>query len=223
MKMLVTRQSVAGTSRVKLLFKIAIFLGLVALLNYGGHLAVSAIEFQFWPQHEHIVIAMLWFSIVGYILLMALPFAPGVELGLALMMALGPKGIVLVYLCTLLSLCLSFAVGRLIPLRALAGFLEWLHLQNARDLLIQLEPLDDEQKLNFLLKSAPMGVIPFLVRHRYLMIAVILNLPGNALVGGGGGIGMIAGMSRLYPFFNFLLLISLSILPLPLIILSGHA
>jgi hypothetical protein len=41
-------------------------------------------------------------------------------------------------------------------------------------------------------------------------------------VGGGGGVGVIAGMSGLYPFLNFFLLISLSILPLPLLILSGH-
>ena len=54
------------------------------------------------------------------------------------------------------------------------------------------------------------------------MIALILNLPGNALVGGGGGIGVIAGMNRLYPFLKCLLLISLSILLLPLVLLSGH-
>jgi hypothetical protein len=220
--MLVVRQPAAGTSRLRLLLKIAIIFGLAALLNYSGHLVVAKIEFQFWPEHEQMVVTMLWFSILVYILLMALPFAPGVELGLALMMVLGPKGIVLVYFCTLLSLSLSFIVGRLIPLRAFAGFLGWLHLQNARNLLIEIEPLNAEEKLDCLLKSAPTRIIPFLVRHRYLMIALILNLPGNALVGGGGGVGVIAGMSRLYPFFKYFLLISLSILPLPLLILTGH-
>jgi hypothetical protein len=220
--MLVVRQPAARSSRLRLLIKIAVIVGLAALLNYGGHLVVAKIEFQFWPEHEHMVITVLWVSILVYVLLMALPFAPGVELGLALMMVLGPKGIVLVYFCTLLSLSLSFIVGRLIPLRVLAGLLGWLHLQNARNLLIRLEPLNAEEKLDCLLKSAPLRIIPFLVRHRYLMIALILNLPGNALVGGGGGVGVIAGMSGLYPFLNFFLLISLSILPLPLLILSGH-
>ena len=220
--MLVVRQPAARSSRLRLLIKIAVIVGLAALLNYGGHLAVAKIEFQFWPEHEDMVITVLWVSILVYVLLMALPFAPGVELGLALMMVLGPKGIVLVYFCTLLSLSLSFIVGRLIPLRVLAGLLGWLHLQNSRNLLIRLEPLNAEEKLDCLLKSAPLRIIPFLVRHRYLMIALILNLPGNALVGGGGGVGVIAGMSGLYPFLNFFLLISLSILPLPLLILSGH-
>jgi hypothetical protein len=39
---------------------------------------------------------------------MAMPFVPGIELGLALMVLLPSKGVVLVYFCTLLSLSLSF-------------------------------------------------------------------------------------------------------------------
>lgn len=219
--MLVTRQPMAGTSRVKLLFKIAMVVGFAALLNYGGHLVVGRIEFQLWPEHEHMVITVLWISLLAYVLLMSLPFAPGIELGLALMMVLGPRGVVLVYVCTLLSLAMSYLIGRLIPLNGFARFLGWLHLQNARDLMIRLEPLDSDEKLNYLLKTAPARIIPFLLKHRYLMIALILNLPGNALVGGGGGIGMITGMSGLYSFQKYLLLISLAILPLPLVILSG--
>jgi hypothetical protein len=97
----------------------------------------------------------------------------------------------------------------------------WLHLYKARDLVLQLEPLDSEEKLDFLLRSAPSKIIPFLVKHRYLMIAIALNLPGNALIGGGGGIGLISGMSRLYPFPKYILLVSLAIMPLPLLLLAG--
>jgi hypothetical protein len=214
--MLVTRQPMAATARIKLLLKIAIIVGIAALLNYGGHLVVGRIEFQLWPEHDHMVVTMFWFSVAAYVLLMALPFAPGIELGLALMMVLGPRGVVLVYVCTLLSLSLSFMVGRLIPLEVFARFLGWLHLKNARDLLIRIGPLDSEQKLNCLLNTAPPRIIPFLLKHRYLLVAFILNLPGNALVGGGGGIGVIAGMSGLYPFLRYLLLIGMAILPLPL-------
>lgn len=219
--MFATRQTTAAMSRVKLLIKIAIIVGIAALLNYGGHLVVDRIEFQLWPEHDHIVVTMFWLSVLAYVLLMALPFAPGIELGLALMMVLGPKGVALVYFCTLLSLSLSFMVGRLIPLEIFARFLGWLHLQNARDLLIRIGPLESEQKLNYLLNTAPSRIIPFLLKHRYLMVAFILNLPGNALVGGGGGIGVIAGMSGLYPFLRYLVMISLAISPLPLFILCG--
>lgn len=219
--MLARVQPAAGASRIKLVLKIAMVAGMAALLNYGGHFVVDRIEFQLWPEHDHLVMTVLWLSVAAYILLMALPFAPGIELGLALMMVLGSKGVVLVYGCTLLSLGLSYLVGRLIPLRVFARFLGWLHLQNACDLLIRLEPLDSEEKLNHLLKTAPRRIVPFLLRHRYIMIALILNLPGNALVGGGGGIGVIAGMSGIYSFFRYFLLISLAILPLPLLFLSG--
>jgi hypothetical protein len=205
----------------KLLFKIVLLAGFLLALNYGGNRVVEQINFQLWPQHEHLLITALWFSIAVYVLWMALPFVPGIELGLALMVMLGAKGVVLVYLCTLVSLSLSFAIGRLIPLKNFARFLGWLHLHKARDLVLKLQPLNPEEKLDFLLETAPSRVVPYLLKHRYFLIAIILNLPGNALIGGGGGIGLVAGMSRLYPFPKYLLLVGFAITPLPLLFLAG--
>jgi hypothetical protein len=215
------RQTPAETPKIRRFLKISVIVGFLVLLNYGGSLVVEQINFQLWPEHEHLMITVLWFAIVVYVLWMAFPFVPGIELGLALMVMLGTRGVVLVYLCTLLSLSLSFTIGRLIPLNSFARFLGWLHLYKAQDLLLQLEPLNSEEKLNFLLRSAPKKVIPFLLKHRYLAIAIALNLPGNALIGGGGGIGLISGMSRLYPFPRYILLVSLAITPLPLLLLAG--
>ena len=215
------RQAPAETPRIRRFFKISLIIGFLVLLNYGGSLVVEQINFQLWPEHEHLMITVLWFAIVVYVLWMALPFVPGIELGLALMVMLGTRGIVLVYLCTLLSLSLSFTIGRLIPLNGFARFLGWLHLHKVQDLVLQLEPLNSEEKLNFLLRTAPSKVIPFLLKHRYLTIAIALNLPGNALIGGGGGIGLITGMSRLYPFPKYILLVSLAITPLPILLLAG--
>ena len=210
-----------ATPKLKLIFKISLVVGFLLLLNFGGGLLVERINFQLWPEHEHLVITVVWLAIAVYVLWMAMPFVPGIELGLALMVMLGAKGVVLVYVCTLLSLSLSFVIGRLIPLWVLSRFLGWLHLRKARDLVLRLEPLSSEQKLDFLLRSAPSRVVPFLLKHRYFMIAIILNLPGNALIGGGGGIGLIAGMSGLYPFPKYLLLVSLAITPLPLLFLAS--
>ncbi|MBW2722347.1 MAG: hypothetical protein JRC67_09040 [Deltaproteobacteria bacterium] len=215
------RQAPAETPKIRRFFKISLIVGLLVLVNYGGSLVVEQINFQLWPEHEHLMITVLWFAIVVYVLWMALPFVPGIELGLALMVMLGTRGVVLVYLCTLLSLSLSFTIGRLIPLNGFARFLGWLHLHKAQDLVLQLEPLNSEEKLNFLLRTAPSKVIPFLLKHRYLTIAIALNLPGNALIGGGGGIGLITGMSRLYPFPKYILLVSLAITPLPILLLAG--
>ena len=215
------RQTPAETPKIRRFLKISLIVGFLVLVNYGGSLVVEQINFQLWPEHEHLMITVLWFAIVVYVLWMAIPFVPGIELGLALMIMLGTRGIVLVYLCTLLSLSLSFIIGRLIPLHGFARFLGWLHLHKVQDLVLQLEPLNSEEKLNFLLRSAPSKVIPFLLKHRYLTIAIALNLPGNALIGGGGGIGLITGMSRLYPFPKYILLVSLAITPLPILLLAG--
>jgi hypothetical protein len=217
-----TRQAFSTTPKLKLLFKILLVVGFLLLANYGGSRVVAHINFQLWPEYEHLMITVVWFSIAVYVLWMAMPFVPGIELGLALMVMLGSKGVVLVYFCTLLSLSLSFAMGRLIPLKAFARFLGWLHLRKVQDLVRQLKPLNSEEKLDFLLGTAPSKVVPYLLKHRYLLIAIILNLPGNALIGGGGGIGLIAGMSRLYPFPKFILLVSLAITPLPLLVLTGR-
>jgi hypothetical protein len=215
------RQAPDETPKIRRFFKISLIVGFLVLLNYGGTLVVEQINFQFWPEHENLMITVLWFAIVVYVLWMALPFVPGIELGLALMVMLGTRGVVLVYLCTLLSLSLSFTIGRLIPLHGFARFLGWLHLYKTQDLVLQLEPLNSEEKLDFLLRSAPSKVIPFLLKHRYLMIAIALNLPGNALIGGGGGIGLITGMSGLYSFPRYILLVSVAITPIPLLLLAG--
>jgi len=172
-------QASAATPKFKILLKISLVVGFLLFLNFGGSLVVDRINFQLWPEHEHLIVMVVWLAIAVYVLWMAMPFVPGIELGLALMVMLGSKGVVLVYTCTLLSLSLSFAIGRLIPLKVFARLLGWLHLRKPRDLVIQLEPLSSEQKLDFLLGAAPSRVVPFLLKHRYFMIAIILNLPGK--------------------------------------------
>jgi len=215
------RQNNAANLKVRRFIKISLIVGFLVIVNYGGKIVVEQINFQLWPEHENLMIRVFWFSVVVYVLWMALPFVPGIELGLALMVFLGPKGVVLIYLCTLLSLSISFVMGRLIPIKAFSRFLGWLHLQKARNLMLQLEPLNSEEKQDFLLSTAPSKIIPFLLKHRYLMIAVALNLPGNAIIGGGGGIGLIAGMSRLCPFFKYILFVSFAITPLPILFIAG--
>ena len=69
--------------------------------------------------------------------------------------------------------------------------------------------------------NAPARVIPFLAEHRYLAVAIAFNLPGNTLIGGGGGIGMLAGISSLFPFPRYLLTVSLAVAPVPLFILAN--
>ena len=50
-----------------------------------------------------------------YVLLLSLPFVPGVELGVLLMCAFGKEGIIFVYFATVAGLSLAFLMGRLLP------------------------------------------------------------------------------------------------------------
>jgi hypothetical protein len=205
--------------RAKMAVAITIFLGILLFLNYGVGRIADILAFQMWPRHVNLAVFIVFASAALYIVLTVLPFMPGIEVGLMLMAMLGVEGIVLAYLCTVLALSLSFLAGRLIPPRLVARTLGWLTLHRARKLVTDLEPLDPEERLLFLTRSAPSRIVPFLLRHRYLVLAVLFNLPGNAIIGDGGGIGLIAGMSRLFPFPKYVLLVSVAITPVPLLFL----
>jgi hypothetical protein len=61
----------------------------------------------------------------------------------------------------------------------------------------------------------------YLVRYRYLMLALLFNLPGNSVLGGGGGIALICGMSRLFHWKWFVLTVILVTAPVPLLAFLG--
>ncbi len=203
--------------------KLLFFLLIIVAINMGGDWLVQQIDFQRYPRHEPMLHILLLSLLALYILLMALPFMPGIEIGLALMMVLGGKGVVLVYACTLLALSISFWIGRVVPCRILYSALNWLHFDQASTLIKQIEPLNPQQRLEIIHRRAPSRIVPFLLHHRYLTIAALLNLPGNALIGGGGGIGLIVGMSKMIPFYRYLPLLAIAIAPVPLIIFLQSA
>lgn len=196
--------------------KIALLLIIVLVLNLLGSWLAHQVNFQLFPRHDPMLETIIMSAVVIYILLMATPFMPGIEIGLALMLLLGSKGALLVYLCTLIALSVSFTVGRVIPSHLIGRFLDWLHLHRAGALVSQLEPLDQTERLRLLNEKAPARVAPFLLQHRYLAIAAALNLPGNALIGGGGGIALVVGMSKIIPFPGFFLLLTVVVAPVPL-------
>jgi hypothetical protein len=47
---------------------------------------------------------------------------------------------------------------------------------------------------------------------------VALNLPGNTLLGGGGGIALMAGLSGLYPMPAYLTTVAIAVAPVPLLV-----
>jgi hypothetical protein len=154
-----------------------------------------------------------------YTALMAIPFLPGMEISVALLAAFGQQVAIFVYAATLTALTISYAVGRLVPVRLIASLFHSLGLNRAEDLVRRLEPLNAKQRLDVLIAHAPKRIIPTLLKHRYIAVALALNLPGNAIIGGGGGIALLAGISGLFTFPRYLLTITMAVLPIPLAVM----
>ncbi len=195
---------------------------LIALLIAANILArdyMEVLHFPIRPGNEDAVHRTIMVSATLYAILLAVPFVPGAEIGLGLMAMLGPPIALLVYLCTIIGLSLSFILGRLIPLSVLARLTKDIKLERTSNLLKAIEPLDKKQRLSYLTQKAPKRFLPLLLRYRYLALAVALNIPGNYLIGGGGGIALFAGVSRLYSIPGYLITIALSVAPVPLAVL----
>jgi len=158
-------------------------------------------------------------AVALYIVLLALPFVPGVEIGLILLAMFGASIAPVVYGATVLALFCSFLVGRLLPEASAAPLFDRLRLHRVADGVRRMQSLPREKRLELLVRNAPSRIVPFLLRHRYVALIVVLNLPGNTLIGGGGGIGLAAGYSRLFGTGGYLAAVALAVAPVPLTVI----
>jgi len=196
-----------------------LFVCLIIAGNYLSQWILDSLDFEITPVNESTVHHIIIFSMIAYIVLMAIPFVPGAEIGLGFMMILGPKIVPLVYLCTLASLFLGFMIGRFIPEKKIAKLLQDVNLRKASLLMTELEGLDSQRRFDLLLERSPAVLVPFLLKYRYLALLIFINTPGNIVIGGGGGIAMSAGMSRLFTTPRYLLTIAIAVSPIPLFLL----
>jgi hypothetical protein len=72
-----------------------------------------------------------------------------------------------------------------------------------------------------MLARAPYQWVGRLVRHRYISLAVLINLPGNAILGGAGGIGLLAGMSGIIKLPRYMATMAIATTPVPLLLWFG--
>ena len=106
--------------------------------------------------------------------------------------------------------------GEWVPYARLHRILADQHMRRACDLLEHIHPLSRAERVMLLRDNAPKWLRPFISRYRYLFLAAVINLPGNAVSGGGGGILSIAGLSRLFTTSAVALTLALAIVPVPL-------
>lgn len=196
--------------------KAAAFAALIVVASQVDDWVVDSLGFYLSPDTEPLLHRIIMLAISAYILLMIIPFCPGIEIGLGLMMVFGADIVPLVYGATVFALLLAFLAGRLLsPATIIKGF-DGLRMHRARDLIARLEPLDPQARLALLRGSSKRRWVDALLRYRYVALGLALNTPGNIVLGDGGGIALAAGFSRVFTLRAFLLTILIAVSPVPI-------
>ena len=196
--------------------RLAVLIALLALATWGVHLLRDAMDLQIRPDNEQQVHRAIMLGAIAYIGLLAVPFVPGAEIGLAMLVAFGAAIAPLVYICTVASMMLAYTVGRFVPIASLEQLLRLLGMRRAASVVARAAPLSNDERLALLLAGQSKGVLSRAMRHRYIALALAVNTPGNSIVGGGGGIMMMAGLSGIFSPLSTFLTIAIAVSPVPL-------
>lgn len=152
----------------------------------------------------------------AYAMMLALPYVPGIEVGLALLMLEGAWVAPIVWVATVAGLLMSYCAGQWLPYGLLERWLRDLGLRRAADHLARIAPLDRAARQAMLRDGLPVWLSPLSETWRYPVLAVLVNLPGNIALGGGGGLMLFAGVSRLFAPLPTALTVTLAVSPIPL-------
>jgi hypothetical protein len=182
--------------------------GMAALLTQIG--ATNSIS------GNSMMTGLLVLALIGYALLIAIPFMPGIEVGIALLLLQGAAIAPFVYVATLAGLFLAFLIGQRVPLKILHNAFRDLHMRRACEMIAKIERTPKSDRLAGLQDRLPKWLGLITVNYRYVMIGALINIPGTFAIGGGGGILMLAGVLRLFHWSGILLTLALATLPIPL-------
>ncbi len=199
-------------------WKMALLIAVLIAAKYAGNWVLGQLSLHLTPSTEPALHRLIMIAISVYVVLMTLPFVPGVEIGLGMMATFGPNIAPLVYGATVLALSLAFLTGRLVPQQTIIRAFETVRLNRTASLLKNLQTLSTEERLDFILQNSSYRITPYLVRYRFLAVMIALNIPGNAVVGGGGGICLVAGFCRLFSFPGFLVSVAIAVAPVPVLV-----
>lgn len=202
-----------------LCLRMGVLIAVIALASWGVHLIRDALDLQIRPDNEQQVHKAIMVGAVAYVGLLAMPFVPGAEIGIALLAAFGAAIAPLIYISTIAAMMLAFTIGRFLPIHALERLFRLLRLKRAADLVARAAPLSKDERLEILLEGHPKRRVANALRYRYLAMAIAVNMPGNSLIGGGGGIMIIAGLSGIFSPLATFLTIVIAVSPVPLAVM----
>ena len=167
------------------------------------------------PMNEPLMFKIVVLSLIAFLITAAIPFIPGAEIGFALLIVFGAQAAPWVYLAMVAALMLSFTVARLIPPPRLAAALAWLGLARAARFVGDMAAIPVAERAAVLTEQMSSQIGGRIMQNRYIALALALNLPGNSLIGGGGGLAFAAGASGLFTYRGFLRTILLAVAPVP--------
>lgn len=182
------------------------------------HIAVPDMR----PMNEPMIHRIVMIALVVFVFAAALPFVPGAEIGFALLLIFGGQASAIVYAGMVGALILSFTIARFVPLQVIVSAARFLRLEKFAHFLndISNTPVEDRVQVLTNRFDRPLGMT--LMRNRYVVLALLFNMPGNSVLGGGGGIAFIAGLSGLYRFWAYLLSVLIAVAPFPLLFLLNN-
>ena len=189
-----------------------------ALLSIGWLMGDALHDFavpEMRPMNEPQIHRMVMLALAVFILAAAIPFVPGAEIGFALLFIFGGQAALLVFLGMTGAMLLSYLVARVVPTASISRFADWLGLTRIAKLLSN-QSTNSEASIRQLAEKSRGRLGTFALRNRYLLLILLLNTPGNSLLGGGGGLAFLAGASGLYRFVPFAISVMLAVAPVPL-------
>ncbi len=205
-----------GPSLGGIVLRVAILITVLVLATWGAHMVRDALNLQIRPDNEQQVHRMIMLGSAAYIGLLALPFVPGAEIGLAMLAAFGPAIAPLIYVCTVASMILAYTAGRFLPIDVLQRGLSAFRMHRAADLVARAAPMSGDDRVAMLLDGQSARALRLAIRYRYVALALAVNTPGNSIIGGGGGIMLMAGLSGIFSPLATVATIALAVSPVPL-------
>lgn len=203
----------------RLFLVVLAILAFACFANQAGDWISQWLKTEIVLENEGVIFGATIVAMILYAVLISLPFVPGIEIGIGLLVMFGTPMAIPVYISTVIGLTIGFIIGRLVPEKVLCGCFDFLGMTRISRTLRDMMRMPVKARLNVLFERAPSRIVPFLLRHRYIAIAVAFNIPGNSVIGGGGGIAFIAGLSRLFSFPLYLLAVAIGVSPVVILFL----
>lgn len=206
--------------RLRLALRLFVLAAAIVLAAKADHWVLGMLDLgALRPDAPLLLHPAVVFAVAAYVLLMAIPFFPGIEIGLALLLLFGAGAAWIVYAATVFALLLSFVVGRYVPAARVIASFDRIGMHRASDMLRTLDALTADERLAYMRGPLAGRWTRLLTRYRYLAVAIALNTPGNIVLGDGGGIALAAGFSRLFRLPAFAATVLLAVAPVPLAVL----